>query len=453
MEKINIDLTQNPSRIQLESTIHSYNNKIEDFLIFCEELKEEESALTEKLNMDVESIDAEVQSALQVVLETSERESLKEVDLANRLLAEIDHFESLLDEKGIWSAEKLATISELKKAIKIAYEARNREIKELYQFNKEQLEKGPQETKDILIEQFDQEKELVLEKLQQYMQGLAEEEEGNFDQYYETTADPTLLSDTPTISKQPLSYLNIGQTIYTPELFGDLTSFPVNHFVSFFHRKNLFLINAPQNVEETVRVVNAIIGRSLMSYLPKQMELHLIDPVNKGRNFRKFSKLSPDIKSVYTQEKEIDKLFKQLDKTITKNFQTFLKDEYNDLGEYNEANGLQEIYRLVVIMNYPKKFSKKTIKRLKGVVANGPIAGINLVLISNKDYAWADAENKKVVPSQLIRDFLPFCQIIDLENSTINGRTKAGPIHFFNDEDIDLRGIIHYVNGEMEEEK
>lgn len=429
----------------MERAVESYQTTITDIISYCKELEKEEGLLVSKLSEDIGSIDFNVNDALSRIEEKAHLEKESVEKRTTELSAELAYYESLLIGQGLYSEERKSGLLNLRIAIETAQKGKKQEVTQLLQINKEQLETAPQKAKEQLLEKFELEKERILKELKEKIADLAIQESTLFNQYYETVFDVDLLNQAITLEKQPLSYLNVGSSTYYSNLFEESIPVLYNHLIPFFHKKNILLKHEIGDLNASVDIVNCIIARSLMSCKPGKMKLHLIDPVNKGRNFRKYSKLVEEVKTIYTKEKEMDKLFKELDKVITKNFQNFLRDDHENLADYNLSQGKDESYQLVVVMNYPEKISRKSLKRLKGIIHNGPIAGINAIIIGEREII--DIQESKGDSSSI--GFESFCNIIDLEDSVISDAINIGNIDFFTEEQIDIPHIISYINDQL----
>lgn len=449
MENTNTEFLNKDLISRMNETVQTYYTITNEIIDFCRELEQEAEQITSNQIKDVEDIDANVNDALLRIEETAQKE--KELENLNtaKLNKEIANYEAILSKLGSDTEERKAGLANLRIAIETAQKAKIKEIDQLLQINKEQLESAPREAKEQLLEKFEIKKQEVLSELKERIADLGIQENTLFNQYYETAFDSELLHQIKVIDKQPLPYLNIGSSIYDPHLFGESQPILLYHFIPFFHKKNILLKYKLNYFEKSVELINNLIGRSLMSFKPGKVELHLIDPINRGMNFRKYSKLPSAIKTIYTKEKEIDKLFKELDEIITENFQNFLLDDHENLADYNLSNKKEEPYRLVIIMNYPEKLSKRSIKRLKGVIKNGPIAGINTIIICDKDIVDEHLPDKW----NALTGFESYYNILDLEDFSISNSINTGPVDFSTQDQIDIDKIIEHINVELEGQK
>lgn len=427
---------------QTAVNIKNYHLSIEKLMEQFEEFKMTAEAITKQFDDGLQTIDQNVEDALNRIEERASVE--KETEMKNAMLAnaEVNHYEGILAQNQLLTEERQQGIKNLRVAVEIAMETNIGQIRQLVEVNKEQLEKVPLLQKEELSENYENEKRKILfafeEKIAQFMYDW----KLIFNKFYETALElGDIDSDTFPENKQPLPYLNIGASEYQPEIFGVSTPLMLHHFIPFFHQKNILFRYRGKITEKPSEIVGSILARALMSYKPGKIRLHLIDPVNKGRNFRQFSRLSTNVKTIYTKAKEIDKLFKNLDKDITQRFQNYLQDEYDDLSSFNLSQEIDVPYHLVVLMNYPEKLSEKSAKRLKSILENGPIAGINLVVVEEKEFLATD---KAVYPI----DFESFCSVIDIDKPPIlDVLSEFEVLPFIEEGQIStLEDIIDYVN-------
>ncbi|MCG8327291.1 MAG: hypothetical protein MI974_06370 [Chitinophagales bacterium] len=394
---------------QIEYNIKNYTSSIEKLMEQFEEYRAAAGVLTKQYEDKLKMINLHVENAWKRI----ERQTVleKETEVKNAILAgsEVDYYESILTKTNLLTEERQQGIINLRKSVEIARDVNIEEIGKLEKVNKEQLEKVPQLQTEELSETYNNEKRKILFAFEEKIAQFIYDWKLIFNKHYETALeleniDPAILP----VKKQPLPYINLGASEYQLELFGMTTPLILYHFVPFFHQKNILFRYRGKITEKPSEIVGSILARALMSCKPGKIKLHLVDPMNKGRNFRKFSKLSSDLKTIYTKTKEIDRLFKSLDKNITRRFQNYLRDEYDDLSNFNQSEEEEVPYQLVILMNYPEKLSEKSLKRLKIILENGPIAGINLIVVKEKEML------KNEVPVYPI-DFESFCSVIDID--------------------------------------
>jgi hypothetical protein len=148
-----------------------------------------------------------------------------------------------------------------------------------------------------------------------------------------------------------------------------------------------------------VQAVRSIILRLLVMVPPAKLRLILIDPVGHGQNLATFLRLSDYNKElvmgehIWTEPQHIEEQLTRLTEHMEFIIQTFLRDGYKTIEEYNTfAKEIAEPYRLLVILDFPVNFTETSARRLASIVLNGPRCGIYTVITineeKNKDYHW-----------------------------------------------------------------
>ena len=116
---------------------------------------------------------------------------------------------------------------------------------------------------------------------------------------------------------------------------------------------------------------------------------------------------------IWTEQAQIDHRLLDLTEHMENVIQTYLRNEYASIEEYNVMAGeVAEPYRVLVVANYPANFSDTAQRRLVSIAQSGPRCGV-YVLVS-LDTKLQNATN------QLAKDLEPNC---------VNLAWKDEPVH------------------------
>ena len=172
----------------------------------------------------------------------------------------------------------------------------------------------------------------------------------------------------------------LGQTVTCPVL------------IRFNEKCNLvFEINQYFDKNTVVSNVKSNILRLLASFPPAKINFVFIDPLGLGNNFSEFMSLNDYDESlvgtrVWTEYQDIDKILKEMTSHMEEVIQKHLRNQYKTITEYNEDNKeLAEPYRVLVIFDFPSKFSDESIKRLISITENGPRCGVYTIIVRNTE--------------------------------------------------------------------
>lgn len=149
--------------------------------------------------------------------------------------------------------------------------------------------------------------------------------------------------------------------------------------------------------------------RFLTTLPPGQVRFTIVDPVGLGANFASFMHLS-DIDEqlvtsrIWTEPAHIEKRLADLTEHMETVLQTYLRNEYSSLDDYNrEAGEVAEPYRIVTIANFPANFTEVALRRLVSIAQGGVKCGVFVLLSVDESldlprgFSLADLEQHAVV--------------------------------------------------------
>jgi serine/threonine protein kinase len=141
------------------------------------------------------------------------------------------------------------------------------------------------------------------------------------------------------------------------------------------------VIEAPESGRAAaVRIVQAAVMRLLTSMPAGKVRLTIVDPLGVGADFGTFLHLNDHddvLTPIRTESPQIEQSLSDLCGHAEKIIQTYLRDEYQTIDEFNALAGeLAEPYRIVVIRDFPHKFTATACGKLAELVAHGPRCGI-----------------------------------------------------------------------------
>ncbi len=133
------------------------------------------------------------------------------------------------------------------------------------------------------------------------------------------------------------------------------------------------------------RAIEGLFGcvlRLLRSFPAGKIKLTLIDPVGLGESFAGLMQLSEYDESlvrgrIWTEPAHIERKLSDLTERIEKVIQTYLRNRYATIADYNrDAGQMTEPYEFVVIADFPTRFSDLALERLASVLTSGPRCGV-----------------------------------------------------------------------------
>jgi hypothetical protein len=122
--------------------------------------------------------------------------------------------------------------------------------------------------------------------------------------------------------------------------------------------------------------------RVLAGFPARKARFTFIDPVGMGNAFP-FKRL-PDFitgPKSYTREDDIKEQLRALVNHLELVVQKYLAADFKHIEEFNEAsNYIKEAYRFLFVADFPYGFDRSAIEDIKKLIANGPRAGIYVVM-------------------------------------------------------------------------
>ncbi len=122
---------------------------------------------------------------------------------------------------------------------------------------------------------------------------------------------------------------------------------------------------------------------------PGKLRFTFIDPVGLGQNAAPFMHLADYDEQLvtsraWTEPRHIEQRLAELTEHIETVIQTYLRNEYATIEEYNEMAGeIAEPYRILAVFDFPTNFSEDAARRLLSIAQNGPRCGVYTVVLAD----------------------------------------------------------------------
>ena len=150
----------------------------------------------------------------------------------------------------------------------------------------------------------------------------------------------------------------------------------------FPERVSLLLEADREGRDTAVGVLQTAMLRLLTSLPPGKLRMTIIDPVGLGDNFSAFMHLADFDEllisgRIWTESAHIDRRLTDLTEHMEDVFQTYLRNQFATIEEYNEFAGeVSEPYHVLVIANFPVNFSDNAVRRLVSIASSGARCGV-----------------------------------------------------------------------------
>lgn len=178
------------------------------------------------------------------------------------------------------------------------------------------------------------------------------------------------------------------------DLRPDQTDFQVPAVMSFTDRPALLLEAWGEGRPIASRAMQNVMLRLLTSLPAGKVRFTIVDPVGLGQNFSAFMHLADfDEKLVthriWTDPNHIHQRLNDLTEHMEDVIQTYLRNEFQTIDEYNRHAGeVAEPFHVLVVANFPAGFSDEAVQRLLSIVSSGARCGVYTLISTDSKLDW-----------------------------------------------------------------
>jgi hypothetical protein len=169
-------------------------------------------------------------------------------------------------------------------------------------------------------------------------------------------------------------------------LTAERSQFELPLLLSLADKPSLVVRSKGENRAEAMQVLQTAMLRYLTTLPPGKIRFTILDPVGLGANFASFMHLT-DIDElmitsrIWTEPAQIEKRLADLTEHMENVLQTYLRNEYATLDDYNrEAGEVAEPYRILVVANFPTNITEIALRRLVSIAEGGVKCGVFLLM-------------------------------------------------------------------------
>ncbi len=161
-------------------------------------------------------------------------------------------------------------------------------------------------------------------------------------------------------------------------------SFPL--MLPFATGASLFLQAEGAGRQAANDILRAVMLRLLTSLPGGKVRFTIIDAVGLGEQFSSFMHLADYDEllvnsRIWTESGQIEQRLADLTEHMENVFQTYLRNEYQSIEEYNDFAGeVAEPYHFLVIANFPANFTEVAARRLVSIAGSGARCGVHTLI-------------------------------------------------------------------------
>ena len=155
--------------------------------------------------------------------------------------------------------------------------------------------------------------------------------------------------------------------------------------------------------DKAVKVLQSAMVRILTAFPPSKARFTIIDPVGLGQNFASFMHLGDHDEllinhRIWTDSLQIDQRLGDLTDHMENVIQTYLRNDYETIEQYNaQAGEVAEPSRFLIIANFPQAFTETAMRRLVSIAKSGARCGVHVLMSIDMSQAIPFGFNLKEV--------------------------------------------------------
>lgn len=268
--------------------------------------------------------------------------------------------------------------------------------------------------------------------------------EAYFNHLYETSkADMSLWDSIDDKGTMPSSLVMVGKKEHRFAILGENITISENCYVELLNNQNLIIRHNNNTKQKAHQVVNSLVGRLMASSSPGKLNVAMIDAEEMDGTCDVFKFLNRNIFQILARPEDIRKYLDEKERHIGNIIQNLLLGSVKSLYDYNQAKENKEPYHVIVIEDFPIGFNSESISLLQKILKNGVRAGVNVIMLVNEDKIDSSEDTRKAYNSSNMGQLERICSVYDLtKNNELIGFDSFTEEH--------LRKIVQYVNSGVE---
>lgn len=409
---------------------------IEEYSKFINSLKQVLGIVTEKTLRIQSSFENDIM-LLDNSAQSTHRKCIKESNEEERALIETinQQIESIKNSKNV----DIAIAS-----LKATLSTRRAEIIAKYKkIQTEELEKIAVKKREVKQAYESLQRDILVAIKNAYSSGQSYYE-AYFNHLYETSkADMSLWNSIDDKGTMPSSLVMVGKKEHRFAILGENITISENCYVELLNNQNLIIRHNNNTKQKAHQVVNSLVGRLMASSSPGKLNVAMIDAEEMDGTCDVFKFLNRNIFQILARPEDIRKYLDEKERHIGNIIQNLLLGSVKSLYDYNQAKENKESYHVIVIEDFPIGFNSESLSLLQKILKNGVRAGVNVIMLVNEDKIDSSEDTRKAYNSSNMGQLERICSVYDL---TKNNEL----IDFDSFTEEHLRKIVQYVNSGVE---
>lgn len=220
----------------------------------------------------------------------------------------------------------------------------------------------------------------------------------NYTRYFDNYEETMPARDTTFTKKSregsSLTYMAGYEKLHA-RILGRTLSFAGRLFIDMFSTKHLVVRYDRMNKQKGIDFVTDILARILAVTPSGNVKVSMVDVEEMDGVCQEFKRLDRSVYSLLCRQDEIRGRLDTLERHIENIVRNLLQYPVGSLREYNAGRDTQEPYHILVIENFPSGLSQESISLLRSIMKNGIRAGVQVILLWNKEIVDRSEEDRK----------------------------------------------------------
>lgn len=204
----------------------------------------------------------------------------------------------------------------------------------------------------------------------------------DFTQNFDRWSPPTAPLDAVQLGQVQIKLDEITKAAEDRRFQVESQEFNLPTSLDLVHSPSLLIESTSQGRSDATQLIKSAMLRLLTSIPPGKLRFTIIDPVGLGQDFSAFMHLGDYDEQlinhrIWTESNHINARLMDLTQHMENIIQTYLRNEFSTIQEYNQNAGeVAEAFRVLVVANFPTGFSDEATRRLLSIVSSGPRCGV-----------------------------------------------------------------------------
>lgn len=434
--------------------VELFYKSAKEFIQYINMTDRKSNDLAAKYKKDMSSVSNSSTNADKKIIEIKEEDLKNAEDVKEKQIRAVEHYKHLLSKSEELSSNQYEIFTSMKNAFDIAYQTKVKEINANFVESKQKIKNLPSMLKEELTKKYETSKSNIESSFKEQVDLFEVKKAELFDEFYETSlADSDVWKSLTSDKTLPFGYITVASSTISCKVFDHIYKFQIPHVIPFFNNKNLIIKCNSRDKHIALDLMNSILIRSLMGLGADNLKLSLVDTLNLSSNYRDLKGLSSKVMGDFiTLKSKVSENIQKLYERIIDINSRCLTREFENITKYNIKSAVKEKYNILVLSNFVNDFGRESIEVLNAILSNGPITGVNTIIIQEKEkvenFKSQLSGNQGAAQDVESLDTNSFVIDLDSDSFTKSIGLKFDNIKWETVETLPYNQVVDYINDE-----